>query len=195
MHTVPSHSMRKSLLLVLFVTAALLLVPLVAMQFTVEVKWTPLDFAVAGGLLFGAGMAYVLIARSTHHVAGRMAACIAVAAALMLAWVNLAVGIIGSENNPANLMYAGVFAIEALGIVVARRRPGGMAYALLATALGQAAVTVIALVGGLGASQPPGRFGIFVLNGFFVALFAAAAWLFRRAARAQPRAAPPDPVP
>jgi hypothetical protein len=134
-------------------------------------------------------MAYVLIARSTHRIAGRMAASIAVAAALMLAWVNLAVGIIGSEDNSANLMYSGVIAIEAIGIMFARLRPRGMAYALLATALAQTSVTVTALVGGLGATQPPGRFGIFVLNGVFVALFAAAAWLFRRAARAQPRPA------
>lgn len=187
MHTMPSRSMRKSVLQVAFVTAVLLLIPLVAMQFSGEVNWTSMDFAVAGFLLFGSGMASALIARSTTLVAGRAAACIAVAAALMLIWVNLAVGIIGSENNPANLMYAGVVAIEVTGIAVARLRPRGMAYALFATALAQALVAAIALAGGLGAAEPPGRLGILVLNGFFVALFAASAWLFRRAARAQPR--------
>jgi hypothetical protein len=141
--------MLKSLLLVACATAALLLVPLVAMQFTEEVNWTLLDFAVAGCLLFGSGIAYVLLARSATHIAGHAAACIA----------------------------------------VARLRPRGMAYALLATALAQTLVTVIAVAGGLGAAEPPGRFGILVLNGFFVALFAASAWLYRRAARAQPRPA------
>lgn len=184
MHTIPSRSMRKSVLPVAFVTAVLLLIPLVAMQFSEEVNWTSMDFAVAGFLLFGSGMAYALIARSTTLVAGRAAACIAVAAALMLIWVSLAAGIIGSENNPANLMYAGVVAIEVTGIAVARLRPRGMAYALFATALAQALVAAIALAGGLGAAEPPGRLGILVLNGFFVALFAASAWLFRRAARA-----------
>jgi hypothetical protein len=181
--------MLKSLLLVACATAALLLVPLVAMQFTEEVNWTLLDFAVAGCLLFGSGIAYVLLARSATHIAGHAAACIAVAAALMLVWVNLAVGIIGSEGHPANLMYAGVIAVEVIGIAVARLRPRGMAYALLATALAQTLVTVIAVAGGLGAAEPPGRFGLLVLNGFFVALFAASAWLYRRAARAQPRPA------
>lgn len=189
MHTMRSPAMRKSVLLVACATAALLLVPLVAMQSTEEVNWTLLDFAVAGCLLFGSGLAYGLIARSTTRIAGRAAACVAVAAALMLVWVNLAVGIIGSENNPANLMYAGVIAIEAIGFAIARLRPRGMAYALSATALAQTLVTVIALAAGLGATEPPGRLGILVLNGPFVALFAASAWLFRRAARAQPRPA------
>lgn len=187
MHTMPSRSMRKSVLQVAFVTAVLLLIPLVAMQFSEEVNWTSMDFAVAGFLLFGSGMAYVLIARSTTVFAGRAAGCIAAAAALMLIWVNLAVGIIGSENNPANLMYAGVVAVEIIGIAVARLRPRGMAYALFATAVAQTLVAQIALVGGLGATQPPGQLGILVLNGFFVALFAASAWLFRRASRTQPR--------
>lgn len=189
MQTMRSYPMRKFVLLVACVTAVLLLIPLVAMQFSEEVNWTSMDFAVAGFLLFGSGMAYVLIARSTTHLAGRVAACIAVAAALMLIWVNLAVGIIGSENNPANLMYAGVVGIEILGALVARLRPAGMSIALFATALVQALVAIIALAGGLGATEPPGRFGILALNGFFVALFAASAWLFRRAARDQPRPA------
>ena len=187
MHTIPFRSMRKSLLLVAFATAVLLLVPLVAMQFSEEVNWTSMDFAVAGFLLFGSGAAYVLIARDATRFAGRAGACIAVAAALVLIWVNLAVGIIGSENNPANLMYAGVVAVEIIGVTVARLRPRGMAYAMFATAVAQALVAVVSLVGDLGAAEPPGRLGIFVLNGFFVALFAASAWLFRRAARTQPR--------
>lgn len=187
MHTMPTRSMRKSALQVALATAVLLPVSLVAMQFSDEVNWTSMDFAVAGFLLSGSGMAYVLVARSTTVFAGRAAACIAVMAALMLIWMNLAVGIIGSENNPANLMYAGVVAVEITGIAVARLRPRGMAYALFATAVAQMLVAVIALVGGLGAAQPPGRPGILILNGFFVTLFAASAWLFRRAARTQPR--------
>lgn len=189
MRTLQPRPAGKPLLLIALATAALLLVPLVAMQFTDEVHWTTLDFAVAGCMLFGSGTAYLLIARSANHAAGRAAACIAVAAALMLAWVNLAVGIIGSEDNPANLLYAGVIAVEIVGFVIARRRASGMSAALFATALAQALVAVIALIVGLGASEPPGRLGILVLNGFFVALFAASAWLFRRAALAQPRSA------
>jgi hypothetical protein len=57
-----------------------------------------------------------------------------------------------------------------------------MARALFATALAQALVAVIALSTGLGLPWS-GTAEILVLNGFFIALFAGAAWLFRRAAR------------
>jgi hypothetical protein len=182
MPTLAHSNTLKSIIAVAVATALLLLVPLVAMQFTHEVNWTALDFAVAGALLFGSGVSFVLLTRLARNAAHKLAAGIAVAAGLLLVWVNLAVGIIGSEDNPANLMYVGVIAVELIGACIARLRPRGMSRALSATALAQALVAVIALVAGLGASEPPGRFGILVLNGFFVALFAASAWLFRRVA-------------
>jgi hypothetical protein len=185
MQTLASNGMFKSIFWVALATALLLLVPLLAMRFTHEVQWTALDFAVAGAMLFGAGLSFALLAKRASNIAFRLAAAIAVAAALMLVWGNLAVGLIGSENDPANLMYAGVIAVEIIGASIARGRPRGMSHALLSTALAQALVAGIALVGGLGAGEPPGRFGILVLNGFFVALFAASAWLFARANHAR----------
>ena len=185
MQATAMNATLKSVVLVAVATAVLLLVPLLAMRFTGEVQWTALDFAVAGAMLFGAGLSFVLLARGARNIAYRLAAAIAVMAALMLVWGNLAVGLIGSENNPANLMYAGVIAVEIIGALAARGRARGMSRALLATAIAQALVAVIALVGGLGASEPPGWLGILVLNGFFFALFAAAAWLFARAARSK----------
>lgn len=178
-----------SVVRVALVTAALLLVPLLAMQFTPEVNWSPMDFAVAGALLFSAGIAWMLLSARLAGMAYRLAAVIAVATALVLAWGNLAVGLIGSENNPANLMYAGVIGVAIVGALVVRGRARGMSRALLATALAQALVAVIALAGGLGASEPPGRLGILILNGFFVALFALSGWLFARAAHHQARIA------
>jgi hypothetical protein len=163
------------------VTALILMLPLLAMQFTDEVAWDLTDFAVAGALLFGAGLAYQLLARKTDNVAYRAAVGVAVAAALTLVWANLAVGLIGSEDNPANLMYVGVLAVGIIGALVARFRSRGMARVLLATALAQASVAVIALIAGLG-SPSSGPLEILAVNGFFVALFAGSAWLFRRAA-------------
>ena len=111
-------------------------------------------------------------------LAYRAAVGVAVAAALVLVWINLAVGLIGSEDNPANLMYLAVLAAGVIGAVVARLRPCGMARALSATALTQALIAVIALIG-----RMDSLLEILVLNGCFVALFAASAWLFHRAAR------------
>ena len=165
--------------------ALLLLLPLVAMQFTDEVVWDVTDFAFAGALLVGTGVTFELAARKTGDNAYRAAVGVALAAAFILIWVNGAVGIIGSENNPANLMYFGVLAVGIIGALLARFQPLGMARALFATALAQTSVAVIAVIAGLG--QPwSGPLELSALNGFFVALFLGSAWLFRRAAHGRP---------
>ena len=48
---------------------------------------------------------YELAARMTGNSAYRTGG-IAVAAAFILVWMNLAVGVIGTEDNPLNLLYA-----------------------------------------------------------------------------------------
>jgi hypothetical protein len=185
MRTVAITTAYKSAVRVALATAFILLLPLLAMQFTDEVVWGLADFAVAGGLLFGAGLTYQLVARKGSNIAYRIAVGVAVAAALIIVWMNLAVGLIGSEDNPANLMYVGVLAVGIIGALIARLRPHGMARALFATALAQALVAVIALIAGLGLPWS-GPAEILLLNGFFIASFAGSAWLFRRAAHREP---------
>jgi hypothetical protein len=165
--------------------AALLLVPLVVMQFTDEMAWDPFDFAVAWGLLSGAGLAYKLVAGRAGNATYRAATGLAVAAALLLVWSNLAVGIIGSEDNPVNLLYGGVLAIGFLSAIIARFQPRGMAMALFATALAQALVAVIALMAGM--AQAPGSSvaEILGINAFFVTMFLGSGLLFRNAALEQ----------
>ena len=167
-------------------TGIILLLPLIAMQYTDEVVWDLADFVVAGVLLFGTGLAYELMARKGGTVAYRAAVGIALATVFLLVWVNGAVGIIGSENNDANLMYFGVISIGIIGAIIARLQPLGMARALFVTALAQALVPVIALT----IWQPTswgaaGVFGVFVLNAFFVMLLVGSALLFKRAAYAE----------
>ena len=94
---------------VALVTGLLLLVPLVAMQLTDEVRWNLADFVVAGALLFGAGATYHLLAARTDNLAYRAAVGVAVGVTLMLVWANLAVGLIGSI-----LLVVVVVALEAL---------------------------------------------------------------------------------
>jgi len=163
--------------------ALILLLPLLAMQFTDQVVWDVADFAIFGALLVGVGVTYELAARMTGDTAYRAAVGVALAAAFLLVWVNGAVGIIGSEDNDANLMYGGVLAVGVIGAIIARFQPRGMARALFATALAQALVAVVALIAGFPYSGP---LEIVALNGFFVALFVGSAWLFREAARGGP---------
>lgn len=117
------------------------------------------------------------------RTAYRAGAALALAACLLLAWLSLGVGIIGRDGDPANLMYFGVLAVGLAGAALARLRPRGMEQALWAMALAQALVATIALVGGLGRPWS-GPLELVLLNGFFIAMFAAAAWLFGRAAAA-----------
>jgi hypothetical protein len=161
------------------------------MPFTDEVVWDETDFAVMGAMLFGGCGAYELAARMTGNVAYRAAAGVAVVAAFILVWMNLAVGIIGSEDNSANLMYAGVLAVGVLGAFLVRFKPRGMARALAATALAQVSVGAIALIAGLGSTGANWPQVIVVLTGFFTTLWLVSAWLFGKAAREEFFAGPP----
>ena len=95
--------------------------------------------------------------------------------ALLLVWINLAVGIIGSEDNPVNLLYFWVLFIGIIGATIARLRPQGMARALFVTAFAQALVPVIVLIIGESPArsmqEPPGVSGVLLLNAFFAILF------------------------
>ncbi len=182
---------NKNIVRVIAVVALILLIPLVAMQFTDEVNWTLSDFVIMGILLLGAGLTYEFVARKMRTGTNRLATGLAVMTGLVLIWLNLAVGIIGSEDNPANLLYGGVLAVGIIGALISRFEPQGMARTLFATGIAQALVPVIALIiwkPGLTAGEGPGIVGVFGLNAFFVALWLISAWLFRKDARKQPLA-------
>ncbi len=163
--------------------ALLCIAPLLAMGVTDEVAWDGADFALFGGLLVCAGVAYEIAARAAASLAYRAATGVALLAAFVLVWMNLAVGLIGSEDNPANLMYGGVLVVGLVGAVVARFRPWGMSRALAAVALAQGVVVAIALGAGLTPAGPGRTAQTLLLTGFFGALWLLSAWLFRRAAR------------
>lgn len=159
-------------------TAALMLLPVLAIRGLDRAAWDlPGDLVFLAILLVGVGAAYEVGARVADRNAYRAAVGFAVAAALLSAWINLAVGVIGSEDDPANWMYAGVVAVALAGALLARLRPPGMAVAMAAAAAAQALVFGVALVAGLGFTGP--------ITVFFTALWLVSAWLFRRAADAR----------
>ena len=181
-----NHGAHQSTIRIVLAAGLILLVPLFAMQISDEVVWTLADFAVAGSLLVGTGLMYQVAARKAGNLAYRVAAGVALAAALLLVWLVGAVGVIGEDGDPADLMYGAVLAVGLIGAIVARFRPEGMARALLAMALVQALVAVIALIAGKHQAPISSVFEIVGLNAFFVALFIGSAWLFRHAARKHP---------
>lgn len=178
----------QSLAVLAVVTGFLLLIPLMGMQFSDEVVWTPSDFIVAGTLLFGTGFMYllatqILAPRMGDYIVYRFAVGFALLTGLFLLWANLAVGIIGTEDNPANLLYFGVIAIGLIGAFIAHFKPQGMAYTMFAMALAQALAATIALAGGMYQSPPSSVVEILGVNGFFIMLFVGSAMLFRYTAR------------
>lgn len=155
--------------------AAPMLLPVLAIRGTGEAAWEQRgDFVFLGILLAGVGGAYELAARVTERSAYRVAVSLALASAVLVTWVTLAVGIIGSEDHPANLMYGAVLAVPVIGAALVRLRPCGMAMVMIATALAQVLIFVIALVEWQAFTGP--------ITIFLVGLSLTSAWLFRKAA-------------
>tara|TARA_R100001143_G_scaffold52481_2_gene47710 strand:- start:88761 stop:89339 length:579 start_codon:yes stop_codon:yes gene_type:complete len=157
----------------------LLLIPLIAMQFSDEVVWTLSDFIIAGTFLFGTGLTYKLITRKSGNVTYRIAIGFALFTWLFLLWVNGAVGIIGSENNPINLLYFGVIAVGIIGAIIARFQSNGLIYTMFAMAIAQALIAVVAILGGYHPNTESAIFEIITVNGFFIMLFIISALIFR----------------
>lgn len=168
----------------------LLALPAVAMRFTNEVDWTASDFVFAALMFGGAGLLLELTVRSSPNWSYRGGVAVALAATFLLVWVNGAVGIIGDEDNPQNGIYLAEILIALGGAFLARFRAQGMALAMAAAGLAQAAIGVYVLAAGLGASEPPGAFGVLMINGFFAGLWALSAGLFWKAGRDRAAANP-----
>jgi hypothetical protein len=157
----------------------LLLLPLVAMQFTEEVNWTGSDFVVMGALLLAVCVSYEVAARMARNNAYLLGAGLAAGGAFLTVWANLAVGIIGSETNPVNDLFFGVVVIPVIGALLVQCRPRGMARVMIATAVAQVAVCLYAWLAGHGY--------VFVFTAVMCALWLASACLFLESARIQAR--------
>jgi hypothetical protein len=162
--------------------ALLLALPFFAMRFTSEVDWSASDFIIMGIMLGIVCACVELAVRLTDNVAYRLAAGAAIAGAFLITWVNLAVGIVGSEDNPSNALFFYALLLGIAGAALARFRNRGMSVAMLATAAAVAAAFVIAVSG---ATDEPNvshwreLFG----TGVITSPFLLSALLFRRAAR------------
>jgi hypothetical protein len=157
--------------------AALLMLPAVAMQFTDEVRWNAASFLVIGALLaIGCGLVELGV-RLGDHWAYRLGFAAAAFSGFTTIWVNLAVGMIGSEDNDENLLFVGVLFVAACGALLARFRAAGMARAMFVTAAAMAATVVYAAL--TGHARPA------VLMLFWVVAWASAGVLFRIAAAAE----------
>lgn len=74
----------------------LLFVPLVAMQFTNEVLWSPFDFVIMGALLLLVGFGIKLILKRSKNRLKTVLFIVSIAILFLLIWIELAVGIFGT---------------------------------------------------------------------------------------------------
>ena len=163
--------------------AVLLILPAVAMQFTSEVNWSIGDFIIAAMMFSVVGLGIELAVRSSAHPSYRSAAAVALLTGLLVFWANGAVGIIGNEDHPANLLFFAVLALAVVGSFLARFRARGMVIAIGGAALAQFAAPFIAMA----IWAPPfdaGMVRTILFNSVFAAMWLFSASLFRRASHA-----------
>lgn len=163
--------------------AGLLITPAIAMRFNAEVQWTTSDFLFAGIVLIGAGLIAELAVRSSGLWSYRIGAGLAVLASVLLLWSTGAVGIIGSEDHPANLLYLGVILAAFVGGVVSRFRANGLSRSMISAAVIQIVIGIVAVLRGWGEGSENWPRPVIVLSIIFALIWLASATLFRRAAR------------
>ena len=153
---------------------ALLLVPLLAMRFSGEVAWSTGDFLFAALVIGGAGLAYELAVRTVAGGAYRAAVAAAVTGAVLVLWVNGAVGFVGDEGDRANLVFYAVIGLGSVGAIATLARPAPMAWVMSTMSVLQVAVGISTV--GMDPVVIPATI-------FFTGLWILSAHLFHRAAR------------
>jgi type IV secretory pathway VirB2 component (pilin) len=86
----------KIILRVALITVIILLIPLIAMQFTDEVDWNHTDFIVAGILIFSVGLIFEFLMKKVGNNKYRYLIGVIVLIIFLLIWAELGVGIFGT---------------------------------------------------------------------------------------------------
>jgi hypothetical protein len=182
-HTMSQGRSSRWTLLIWGGAALLLTLPFIAMRLQVEgVNWTAADFIVMGVMLAIVCGTIELAVRLTGSWAYRLGAITAIASAFLITWANLAVGIVGSEHNPANTLFFAALLIGFIGSIAARFRPAGMAVAMLASV---AAIAVAFIVAAAGATDEPNvtHMRELIATAVISSPLLMSAWFFRKAGR------------
>jgi hypothetical protein len=153
------------------------LIPLAARMWA-DLPWTTFDFIVWGAMLLVAAGVCEIGLRLSGALAYRAGFVVAAGTAFLITWSNLAVGIIGNEDNPLNQIFFGVIAIALVGSFLVRFRARGMALTMAVTAAAQFGTAFVALAY---------EHIVFAIVGVFALGWLLSAWLFREAARGENR--------
>ncbi|MEZ4797517.1 MAG: hypothetical protein R2785_10155 [Flavobacteriaceae bacterium] len=86
----------KRMLTIIGIVLLILLIPLIGMQISDGVNWSLSDFIIAGVLLLTTGLSSELVIQNVKKKEIRNTLIIVLIMALLLIWIELAVGIFGS---------------------------------------------------------------------------------------------------
>src|SRR5690606_8891261 len=161
-------------------TVCLLLIP-----FLLKADWDLADYIVASILLYSTGLTFALVTRKFKGIVYKLAVAITCASALFLVWANLAVGLIGSENNSVNLIYFVMVLVAFIAAVITKFRADSMAYIMFSMA-GFQVLSALIILASVGINNPEYNTDNLVIyngvHGFFTVQFILAGLLYRKAA-------------
>ncbi|MCW8108478.1 hypothetical protein OPS25_08220 [Alteromonas ponticola] len=109
-----------SLTTALLVPLLVLLIPFFATLISVHVNWGVFDFLLVALILIVASLSYRTIANKTRSFRYKAGVATGLVAYLLSTWMNLAVGIVGSPDNPINQIFHGFLLFSAICVVFGR---------------------------------------------------------------------------
>jgi peptidoglycan/LPS O-acetylase OafA/YrhL len=125
----------------------------------------------------------ILSRRYGGHTGYRLGLVLSLLTLFLVVWVNLAVGIVGEPDHPANLMYMGLSVVVVAGALIVRFTPEGLARLLRAAAALQALVALATIAFGFGRGEPIWPWGLLAFNAVLFVLWWSSGAAFRRVAR------------
>lgn len=177
--------MLKTTIRLLAITAGLLLIPIIASKFVEGWNWSFSDYVFAAVMFFGTGVLFEVGRFMSKNIMYRAGFGLALLTGFMIIWGNLAVGFIGSEDNPINLLYLGVLMFAFLAAITTKFQAQGLSKVMFATAVAIALIPVVGLIIGTEFAEIPqaaGTVTVIFLNSMFAALFVGSGLLFKQAA-------------
>lgn len=119
--------------------------PWFLMHFTGQGEWTLFDFALFGLMLSAVCVGFELAMRLSGRWTYRAAAIMSVIGGFLMVWANLAVGIIGDEENPQNLIFYVPLLVGLIGALSTRFDARGLMWTLRLMAAMQLGIFLLAV--------------------------------------------------
>ena len=171
---------KNNLLKSFLFTLTILTIPLIGMLTTEEVNWDATDFIVGGIFIYVFSMLFQLAHQATENISLKVAYGLAIVATFLLVWVNLAVGLIGSKNEPFNLAYFSVIATGLIGAFISKMKLQGLRNTMIAMSLNMVIIGIIALLIGMQFVYGSSTSEIIRVTIMFTITFTVSAYLFHR---------------